>query len=166
MSLEIIKSLYYSFLDRIYSISSAKPFLCGFLSVVYIGLLLWFTHFDLVCQLLSDDSNVCFTQLLVNKHSFFLTCITNWGLLLMLVIDILISANKSFTLKLATVVNILGSISVIFAFGCALGYKSKQYEEICTPPVCVAFLIAFCMILLYLKYTALIYPYKNQKDGC
>lgn len=161
MSLDFFKTSYYTCLDKAYSAYNTKILLCWILAIVYIGLLLWFTHFDVLLQLLSNPDS-CFLQLLINKHSFFLTCITNWGLLLMLVIDILLSANKNFTLKIATIVNILGSISIVFAFGCALGYKSKQYEVICTPTNCTYCLIFFCLILLYLKYTALIYPYKNK----
>lgn len=120
-------------------------------ALTYIGMLFWFTHTDWIISLfnVSVDSFLLF----IDKEANPISSITNWGLLLLLVIDYRI-ANKSFADKVV-LTHSLGFLLILLIFGQAYVAKnlglSLDYPMIANRCVSVILQTCFWGILFYMK---------------
>lgn len=152
---------YYSLRDWVYAGYSSKSFGCVLTSLAYIALLLWFTHVDIIHQWANNIqvNGVQASQLLVLKHASFLTLITNWGLLLMLYLDLTISKRVN-SPQVITLLNIFGFLAILCSFGCAAGHAvgaeaASKLGLFINPEFSQVSLLAFAAILCYLKYISI-----------
>lgn len=156
-----LSEAYYSLRDRVYAACSSKSLGCALISLAYIALLLWFTHVDIIHQWANgiQAGGVQASQLLVLKHASFLTLITNWGLLLMLYIDLII-AKRIDNPKALTLLNLFGFLAILCSFGCAAGHAvgveaASKLGLFINPEFSKVSLLAFAAILCYLKYISI-----------
>lgn len=152
---------YYSLRDWVYAGCSSKSFGCALISLGYIALLLWFTHVDIIHQWanISHVDSAQASDLLVLKHANFLTLITNWGLLLMLYLDLTITKRID-NPKVITLLNIFGFLTILCSFGCAAGRAveaeaASKLGLFINPEFSQVSLLAFAAILCYLKYISI-----------
>lgn len=155
------KSLKNSLKDWIYDGDLLQQMLTSIISVVYVALLLWFAHIDLVIDCVNErvtDLSL-FANKLVSKHGHFLSLLTNLGLLFILFIDLIIAGRYKSAITL-TIVNIIGVASIIcifwFSSGFAVGADAAaKIGAFSLPFWCMYSLAFFTLALLYLKYTSI-----------
>lgn len=152
---------YYSIRNWIYASDSSKSFGCGLVSFAYIALLFWFTHVYIIHKwaTISDVDSDKVSSLLVLKRSSFLTLITNWGLLLMLFLDLMIAKRMEHP-KVLSLLNIFGFLAILCTFGCAAGQavdieSASKLGLFTSPKFSQVSLLAFAAILCYLKYVSI-----------
>lgn len=150
---------YYSVRNWIYSISSSKCFWAGITSLIYIFLLIWFAHIDVIIDCYKNNiieiSDI--TDKVVYKHAHLLSLLTNLGLLSMLFIDLLM-ANKYEGAISLTLLNLVGVFSMVCVFWYAVGCEPNVVNSIgglgsTTGSLCA--LAVFVFTLLCLKYIAI-----------
>lgn len=100
------------------------------IAVVYIGLLMLFTHIDLVISIVNNVENESFFSLAIRKHANLMSLLTNIGLLLFLVIDIMIAYSNKISLTMATIVNVIGILAAVALMIFSLGCHKPQMREI------------------------------------
>lgn len=128
----VCAAIWRSVTDAFYAKPDMRAIGWGLIGLVYIGFLMIFTHIDLIIALINntDDS---FFDLVVRKHANFVSLLTNIGLLLFLVIDIMIACDKRVSMATATIVNMVGVLAAVavmlFSVGC-LDPKRKDMGAI------------------------------------
>lgn len=154
--MKLIIKAFYDIRDKLYGSRWTKIFSWGLISVLYVGLLLWFANYDIFASQIADDGNDL-VHLFVTKHANFLMLVTNLGLLLILFLDICLSKSNEFPLKVAVAMNLIGVMSCITSFHCALGYvKPCMHQVGFTGSLngCICSYVIFCVVLLYLKFNS------------
>lgn len=150
-----------SFKDWAYGSYNSEAVKCLLVGGAYIIFLIWFTHVDIIHNWLtaSDEDNVSLADAFISKHARFLTMFTNWGLLFMLYLDLLI-AHRTNHNKAVIALSVFGVLALMFSFGCAAGdvlddAATKALGVFNNPTLSMLSLLIFCIILCYLKYIAL-----------
>ena len=170
-----LAKVFFSFREWLLGHTSLKKFGCILKSIGYIALLLWFTHIDLIhlvaTKYLSPTETietigkatisccVFIKQELIKCHARFLMLLTNWGMLLLLFLDLCIT-HRIEKPKVITSINILGVLAVIIAFGFSAGCIVDESTRndlgvFGQPMVSIVALICFALILCYLKYISI-----------
>ena len=125
----------------------------------YIAFLLVFTHVDVAIKIFNPDENQLnkdFLDILLTKHANLISLVTNIGLLLFIILDMIVTFNKKATLNVAIVTNLVGVIACVVAAMCAMGTKDckmKAYgaiESETTAWICLA-IFFICLIVLKKK---------------
>lgn len=142
-----------------YSISTSKYVWALIASAVYIFLLIWFAHIDVVLDCYKNDISEMpdISSKIVCKHAHILSLLTNFGLLSMLFIDLLM-ANKYEGIITITLLNLVGVSAMIGVFWCSVGYDPKIANTIGglgSQNGSITSLIIFIITLLCLKFIAL-----------
>lgn len=151
-----LRKIFYDVRDIIYRSNHTSNIAWGIMSVLYVGLLLWFANYDILASHIANNSN-SLVDLFINKHANFLMFITNLGLLLMLFIDICISKSNEFPLKMAIAMNLIGVLTCATSFNYALGHVRPCMQQVgFTDSIngCICSYIIFCIVLLYLKFNS------------
>ena len=108
--------------DAFYAIPDIRGIGWFLIASVYICFLMIFTHADLIISLINNTSEESFFSFVLKKHANFVSLLTNVGLLLFLVIDIMIACDKRISMAAATIINIVGVLAAIalmmFSLGC------------------------------------------------
>lgn len=147
-------------IERFYSSIVLRSIICYLLSILYIGFLLLFTHVDLIISVINDDTNTDIGQLLLKKHAHFVSLVTNIGLLLFLVIDIIVALKKCLFIGMATLINLIGVLACVIATMCAMGAVDPNLKPYGALPcemgvwICLAI---FFISLIILKGKSLSY---------
>lgn len=158
----IIYKLLYSFRDWLYEARSAKIIESASVSMAYIALLLWFTHIDITYALMDNNVDLSLQDAFIHKHAHFLSLLANWGLVFMLYFDLAI-ANNVYSMKAATILNLISVSAIIFAFWFSSGCILKPEHQIIADkfgmvaqPMCATIAFAvFVISLCYLKFLTL-----------
>lgn len=150
---------YYKLRDMAYSISTSKYVWALIASVIYIFLLIWFAHIDVVLDCYTNGISEMpgISSKIVCKHAHILSLITNFGLLSMLFIDLLM-ANKYEGIITITLLNLVGVSAMIGAFWCSVGCNPQIVNTIGglgSQNGCITSLIIFIITLLCLKFIAI-----------
>lgn len=124
----------------------------------YIAFLLVFTHVDVAINIFNPDENQLnkdFFDILLAKHANLISLVTNIGLLLFIILDMIVTLDKKATLNVAIVTNLIGVMACVVAAMCAMGTtegcKMKAYgaiESEATAWICLAI---FFICLIFLK---------------
>lgn len=146
-------------MDKAYSTNMTKYFWAVIASAIYILLLVWFAHVDVVFDCCRNDIVTIsgISSQVVCKHAHMLSLLTNFGLLAMLFIDLLM-ANKYEGVICITLLNLVGVSAMIGVFWCSVGYAPNAANTIGglgSHDGCIASLIVFIITLLCLKYIAI-----------
>lgn len=150
---------YYKCINTAYSISASKYIWALTASAIYIFLLVWFAHVDVVLDCYKNNIGTMSDIFLriAHKHAHILSLITNLGLLSMLFIDLLM-ANKYDGIIVITLLNLFGVFAMIGIFWCSVGCESNIVDTIGglgSDNGCIISLIVFIIILLCLKFISL-----------
>lgn len=128
---------------------------------LYIGFLLIFTHVDAIIKVINPNdlqAQNSFLDIVLTKHSNLVSLVTNIGLLLFLILDMLITFNKKATLTIAVITNLIGVMACVIAAMCAMGTNDSNMEEygaIDNEPAAWICLAIFCVCLIVLKKKSL-----------
>ena len=157
--LESLNRLRYSLAHWIYSLTFQRNCGCVLICVGYIALLMWFAHLETIYVMMSDSFDKTNTHPLIVQHARFLTFLTNWGLLLLLFIDLYL-AGKIDNPKVVTAINVFGVLAIIITFGCAAGCvldaeTVKTLGVFANAQISMISLSFFALILCYLKYLSI-----------
>lgn len=155
-----LKRLVYLFREWLYSQLLLKRFSAFIVSIVYIILLMWFTHVDVIidCFINNVVEFSAIIQKIVVKQAHFVSFITNWGILLMLFLDLFFTNRCK---EAVTLINIIGILAIILIFWCAVGCKpdTENIKEtlgaLAFSKGCIFSLGMFILTSLCLKYIAL-----------
>lgn len=158
-----ITSIIYKPLYSIRDMAQASPTLrqieCALFSFSYIVLLLLFAHIDIFIDIVNSKTTPDIQQLFVIKHSNFVSFLANWGILLMLYLDLFIGDRLHIT-KAVNTLNIFGVLAIICIFWLSAGSNldveiAKSIGAVGQPECLAIAFMAFVMILYYLKYISL-----------
>lgn len=160
--MEITSIIYkplYSIRDWVQASPKAKLMECAIFSMSYIILLLLFAHIDMFIDIANSKNTPDIQQLFIIKHSNFVSFLANWGILLMLYLDLFIGDKLHLTMAVNTL-NIFGVLAIICIFwlsaGCNLDVEiAKSIGAVGQPDCLVIAFMTFVMILYYLKYISL-----------
>lgn len=129
------------------------------IAAVYIGFLMIFTHVDLIIATINNSPNEGFFALAVKKHANFVSLLTNIGLLLFLVIDIIIACDRRVSMTAATIVNLIGVFAAIALMLFSVGSVDPERKDIGAiewdTGVIIAWLVFF-IALIVLKTKSLL----------
>lgn len=159
-NLSLVKTCY-AFRDWMYSICLSKCFWAGISSIIYIFLLVWFAHIDVIIECyktgIGDIDGIA--NKVVSKHAHLLSLLTNLGLLSMLFIDLLM-ANKYDGAITLTLLNLVGVFAMIGIFWGAVGVGcepivTNSIGGLCSSASCLCALAVFILTLLCLKFIAI-----------
>lgn len=149
---------YYKLIDYAYSINAPKYIGALIASVVYIFLLIWFAHVDVVLDCCYNNNELSImsdiSSKIVYKHAHILSLITNFGLLSMLFIDLLM-ANRYNGIFTITLLNLFGVFAMIGVFWCSVGCDPQIENTIGglgSENGCIISLTIFIITLLCLKF--------------
>ena len=155
---------YYKFRDIAYSISTSKYVWALIASAVYIFLLVWFAHIDVLLDCYKNGTSTMpdISSKIVCKHAHILSLITNLGLLSMLFIDLLM-ANKYEGIIAITLLNLVGVFAMIGVFWCSVGSNPDVPHSQTVDTIgglgsqngSITFLIIFILTLLCLKFISI-----------
>lgn len=128
-------------------------------SAVYTCLLIWFAHTNVVLDCYTNGISTVpdISSRIVCKHAHILSLLTNFGLLSMLFIDLLM-ANKYDGIITITLLNLVGISAMIGTFWCSVGCNpliENTIGGLGCPNGSIASLIVFIITLLWLKFIAL-----------
>lgn len=151
--------LFYEFRDKVYSINVLKYIWALIASIVYISLLIWFAHVDVVLDCYNNEISAMsdISSKIACKHAHILSMLTNCGLLLMLFIDLLM-ANKYKGIITITLLNLFGVFAMICVFWFSVGCNPQIENTIGglgSENGCIISLTIFIIILLCLKFIAI-----------
>ncbi len=154
-----IGKILYTLMNKVYSIDKSKYIWAFIASVIYVVLLIWFAHVDVFLDCYNDkiDTIDRIIPQIAYKHAHILSLLTNWGLLSLLFIDLLM-ANRYGGIICITLLNLFGVFAMICIFWFAVGCNPNIENTIgglgdCN--YCIKSLIVFIIILLCLKFIAL-----------
>lgn len=152
-------TLFYEFRDKVYSINAPKYIGAFIASVVYISLLIWFAHVDVILDCYNNEISAMsdISSKIACKHAHILSLITNFGLLSMLFIDLLM-ANRYNGIFTITLLNLFGVFAMIGVFWCSVGCDPQIENTIGglgSENGCIISLTIFIITLLCLKFIAI-----------
>lgn len=152
-------TIFYEFRDKVYSINVLKYIWALIASIVYISLLIWFAHVDVVLDCYNNEISAMsdISSKIACKHAHILSMLTNCGLLSMLFIDLLM-ANKYKGIITITLLNLVGVFAMIGIFWCSVGCDSLKENTIGglgSQNGSITFFIIFIITLLCLKFIAI-----------
>lgn len=146
--------------ERTYTyIVSSKYALAVTSSIIYIFLLIGFAHIDVIFTLHHKhvaDVGIALNEI-VYKHAHILSLVANTGLLVMLFIDLLMANRHEGTLA-STMLNIVGVLSMIGIFWCAVGCepdKPNLIGGLGSRDGCLLAFVVFITTLCLLKFITL-----------
>lgn len=123
--------------DAIYSSVKLHSLKLYIAASFYIGFLIVFTHVDVAIDTINPDEaqlNKNFFDIMLAKHANFVSLVTNIGLLLFIILDMIVTFHKKATLNIVIVTNLIGVIACVVAAMCAMGAtadcKMKTYGAI------------------------------------
>lgn len=140
-------------------IASSKYALAITSSIIYIFLLVGFAHVDVIFTLHHKhvaDVGIALNEI-VYKHAHILSLVANTGLLVMLFIDLLMANRHEGTLA-STMLNIVGVLSMIGIFWCAVGCepgKPNLIGGLGNRNGCLFAFVVFITTLFFLKFITL-----------
>lgn len=151
----------FAFRNWAYGSNHSENFKFFWVSIAYVSFLMWFTHVDVIHHWLSEgfDKDHPLINCLISKHANFLAVFTNWGLLFMLYLDLLI-AHKANHSKATVALNIFGVLAVLLAYEFAAGFivdekTAKTLGLLSYPILSICAILFFISILCYLKFVSL-----------
>lgn len=149
----------YTFRNWLYN--NSKKWATFLMSFSYISLLLWFAHLGLIHGLTTKALSVTSEtpHPFIAYHACFLMLLTNWSMLLMLFLDLLMTKRIDNPIAI-TLINIIGVFAIIVAFGCAAGCvvddgTIQKLGIFANPLFTVIALLCFAFTLCILKYISI-----------
>lgn len=132
-----MEELWYQIKDKFYSNPNVRGLGWVSIALLYISLLMIFTHVDLIISSINCKPNETFSSLAIEKHSNLISLLVNIGLLIFLVIDLIIAFDKRMSLLTVSIINLVGVASCVFMLIFSLGCHEaamKKYGAISWEP--------------------------------
>ena len=148
---------WFSFRDWSYGTHLLKEVGAVIASIGYMLLVIAFIHLDVISTCIHDkivDFSLI-TNEIVCKHSQILSLLANWGILLLLCVDIIIAHKNNSRQGCTLLTIIIGGSASLVIYWCAIGCTEETISTegcLAYPKGCLIALIVFILASQILKY--------------